>query len=309
MKPSYFLRTAHLIGWLKEETGQGYIALEKRIRENQYEKFGLVAPATDTVRDYFRLRRSPAIDPQDKETAPWLMAAELEVPGAAYAFFHPIFDLLLGQLESSIKWSERLQRIPTEWIDEAKTRGDSDQAEEWISFNKALSKGRGRKNKYSPIPDLEFIHKTLMRLPEPVFSILFKPAGFYKMFARTYLPVEEEISQLLAIPGFDSFTGILGLLLEASEIGDTNRFARLKGVLPNQLDSMVNLPECKYFRDDIKFLIENSLPHEVARSYPCQKYYGYGLPATWRSTESIAQLNAELDILIQSDNPMDEEND
>lgn len=308
MKPSYFFRTAHLIGWLKEETGQGYMALEKRIRQNQYERFGLNAPAPDTVRDYFRLKRSPAIDPQDGETAPWLMAAEMEVPGAGYAFFHPIFDLLIGPLESSFKWTERLQRIPTEWIDEAKARGDSDQAEEWISFNKALTNRPGRKKKNSPIPDLEFIHKTLMRLPDPFFSILFKPAGFYKMFARTYLPVQEEVSQIQAISGIDSFTFAYGLLLEASEIGDTNRFAYLKEIIPTALDSLIKLPECRYFPDEIKLLVENTLPEEVARSYPCQKFYGYGLPATWRATECIEQLNAELDILIQKDNPMDEEN-
>lgn len=285
------------------------MALEKRVRQNQYEKFGLAAPATDTVRDYFRVRRSPAIDPQDGETAPWLMALELEVPGAAYAFFHPLFDLLLGQLESSIKWSERLQRIPTEWIESAKARGDINQAEEWVSFNKALTKKRGRKKKQGHIPDLEFIHRTMMRLPEPMFSILFKPAGFYKMFARTYLPVEEEVSQIQAISGMDSFTGLLGLLLEASEIGDTNRFAFLKEILPTELDSLIKLPECKFFPDDIKFLVENTLPEEVARSYPSQQFYGFGLPATWRSTETSDQLRSELTKLIESYEQIENEND
>lgn len=301
LKPSHFFRTAYLIGWLKKETGQGYIALEKRIRQNQYEKYGLTAPATDTVRDYFRLRRSPAIDPQDGVTPPWLIAAELEVPGAAYTFFHPLFDLLLGQLESSIKWSERLQRIPTEWIEWAKVHGDNDQSAEWLNFNAALTKKRGRKRKQSAILDLEFIHMTLMRLPEPIFSILFKSAGFYRMFSRTYLPVEEEISKIHEIPGLDSLAAMFGLLLEASEIGDTNRFANLQKIVSLQLDHLDTLPECKYFCEEIKLLIKNTCPEEAARTYPAPQFYGYGLPSTWRSTNAVSHLKSEMKMAIQRD--------
>lgn len=97
IKPTLYLRSACFIDNLKEITGEGFPKLEKRIRENQYDAFKLPAPATETVRDYFRLYLPVAFEPTRKVTSnPWLLAVELEVPGSSAAFFHPLFDLLFG---------------------------------------------------------------------------------------------------------------------------------------------------------------------------------------------------------------------
>ena len=300
---SHLLRTAYFVDWLKEKTGQGYVALEKRIRINQYQKYGLNAPAIDTVRDYFRLRRSPAIDPKDELTPTWLMAAELEIPGASYAFFHPLFDFLLGQMESSIKWSEKLQRIPKEWILEAINRGDTAQAEEWRDFNAALTKKRGRKRKQSALADLNFIHMTLMRLPNPFFSILFnctepESAESGAMFARTYRAIDEEIRLVQSHKSMDSLAALLGLLFEASEIGHVDRFNKARDAVYEHLTVLDELAECRRIRDRVRPIIENYCFEAVIRMYPSPQFYGYGLPATWRVGNAVDYLETELQKIL-----------
>ncbi len=282
LKPSHFLRTAYFIDWLKKKTGQGNAALEERIRNNQYEKFGMKAPAADTVRDYFRLRRSPAVDPQNGTTPPWLMAVELEIPGSSYVFFHPLFDFLIGRMESSQKWLEKLERIPEVWIHEAKKRGDTNLAEEWLSFNAALIKKRGRKRKQPALSSLSFIHMTMMRLPDPFFPILFKWSEPEKSFARTYSPIDEEIRAIQYYSNMDALAALVGLVYEAAEIGNMDRFHKARKALREHLGVLGELAECRSVRDELKPLIKSFCLETPIRTYPSPQFYGYGLPATWR---------------------------
>ncbi len=300
LKPSHFFRTAYFIGWLKQNTGQGYVALEKRIRLNQYQRFGLRAPAADTVRDYFRLRRSPAIDPQDGMTPPWLMAVELEIPSASYAFFHPIFDFLIGQMESSQKWLEKLERIPEGWIHEAIKRRNTNLAEEWRSFNEANTKKRGRKSKQPRLHALSFIHMTMMRLPYPLFQILFEWSEREKSFGRTYRPIEEEIGSIKYYLNMDALAAFVGLVYEAAEIGNTDRFYKSRKALQEHLCILDELPECRSVRDELTPLIKNFCLEMPIRTYASPQFYGYGLPATWRAKNAIGQLEAELEQFIAS---------
>lgn len=306
----YFFRTAYFIGWLKSKTGQSFPALEKRIRTSQYEKYKLTPPAFETVRDYFRLCRSPAIDPKDGKTPPWVMAAELEIPGASYAFFHPLFDLLIGQLQSSIKWSDKLQEIPEEWISSAIKRGNTVEAEEWISFNDGLKKSPGRKRKQPELVDIEFIHKTLIRLPEPIFSILFycsekESYNSTEMFARTYRPIEEEIALIQVNSNIDALAALVGLVLEAAEIGHLERFEKASKAVQGYLHVLDGLPECKSVRENLKPLIKDFCLGATVRTYASQAYYGYGLPATWRGWNANRHIESELRKIMFADNPDD----
>ena len=300
LKPSHFFRTAYFIGWLKQNTGQGHVALEKRIRLNQYEKFGLKAPAADTVRDYFRLRRSPAIDPQDGMTPPWLMAVELEIPGSSYAFFHPLFDFLIVQMESSQKWLERLEKIPEGWIHEAIKRGNINMAEEWRSFNEASLKKRGRKPRQPRLHALNFIHMTMMRLPAPIFPVLFAWSDREKLFARTYLPIDQEIESIKGFPSMDALAALVGLVFEAAEIGNTDRFHRSKKALRDHLCILDEVPEFQYVRAELKWLVKSFCLAVPVRMYASPQFYGYGLPATWRSKNTIDQLKADLEQFVTS---------
>ena len=305
LKPSHFFRTAYFIAWLQEKTGKGYAALEKQIRINQYDRNAVKAPAIDTVRDYFRLRRSPAIDPQQENIPPWLFAAELEFPGSAYVFFHPLFDLLFGQMESSIKWSENLQKIPKEWILEAANRGDKAQAEEWHAFNVNLLKKRGRKRKQAALVDLNFIHMTLMRLPEPYFSILFdcsEPESFESgaMFARSYRPINEEIRLIQNNQSMDSLAALVGMVIEAAEIGNIDRFGKARKAVCEQLRVLNVLTECRSVREGLKPLIEDKCLEEIVRTYSAPQFYGYGLPATWRGWNATRLLEYDLRKIISS---------
>lgn len=305
LKPSHFFRTAYFINWLQKNTGKGSVALEKQIRINQYERNEAKAPAKDTVRDYFRLRRSPAIDPQQENTPPWLFAAELEFPGSAYVFFHPLFDLLLGQMESSVKWSEKLQRIPKEWILEAANRGDKAQAEEWRAFNVNLVKKRGRKRKQAALVDINFIHMTLMRLPEPYFSILFdcfepESAESGALFARSYRPIDEEIRLIQNHQSMDSLAALVGMVIEAAEIGSVGRFGKARKAVCEQLRVLDDLVECRSVREGLKPLIEDKCLEETVRTYPAPQFYGYGLPATWRGWNAIRHIECDLRKILSS---------
>lgn len=279
-----YMRTAYFVASLRASTRLSAAKLEQRIRNNQYVAHGLPPPALDTVRDYFLLRRSPAVDPQSGDLPPWLFAAELEFPGASYAFFHPIFDFLVGQLESSRPWVARLQRIPDSWIDVAEARGDLRQVEEWREFNAALVPRRGRPRNQEGLDPLSFIHLTMMRLPEPYFSLLFQKEGLATAHARRYLSIEDEISLLLANSGMESLAALVGLLLEAAQIGNVGRLSAAKQGIREHLDRHGIVPTARRFEDRLRYLIESDLClGRSARRYSAICTYGFGLPATWRA--------------------------
>src|SRR5450830_1317685 len=104
----------------------GYRELWEQVDKAQYLAYGLEGPALETVRDYARACRSLAVDFGHAAVLPWLMAAELQFPGSSYNFFHPLFDLLFGHVEASSNWTEKLQKIPTEWIALQKKNGEAD---------------------------------------------------------------------------------------------------------------------------------------------------------------------------------------
>lgn len=282
-QPGLYLRTALFVDALKSRTGLGFEATWKQVDESQYQKYGLKGPSLETVRDYFRLRRSPAVDPQQSETPPWLMACELEFPGSSYFFFHPIVDLLIGQLESSVKWQTRLQKIPAPWIEDLVAKGEQQRADEWKEFNRGLVAKRGRPSKIAPIDPLSFIHLSLMRLGDPEFSILFSRTGLAITHARSFGPIDQEILLLSEKKSLDSVAAKVGLALEAGEIGDMNRLHVARAAVRDDLPSLVHLEPCRRARDFLAALIESNCLRVPARRYKATLHHGFGLPATWRA--------------------------
>jgi len=199
-QPSLFLRSGYFIDNLKSSTKLGFEKIEEVIRMNQYNEGKrcvgsyLLAPPYDTVRDYFRLYRSVAFEPNEKANfAPWLLAAELEFPGSSSAFFHPIFDLLFGELESSFFWSSHFRSIPEKWIEVARARGDTKIAHEWELMNQSARSRKHRTKPSTALDTLSLVHLSLLRLPSEIKDVLFEGNGSAPGWSRRYLSPETEI--------------------------------------------------------------------------------------------------------------------
>lgn len=280
--PGLYFRTALFIDGLSSATGLGYTRLHRLINDNQYARYGLKGVRVDTVQRYFRLTRSPAIDPRDGKTPPWLMAAEMEFPGCSDNFFHPIIDLLLGQEESTIKWRNRLQRIPEQWIAESENQGFSARAEEWRALNAGKFQA-GRKPRWPVMDRLSYIHQTMMRLPNPFFTVLFRRPGLARMHTRTYSPIREEIAALSKSNDLNQLTALIGLVYEAAEIGDMARYDLSCDAARRSLSILDDVPECKRAAPDLKFYVEELCLKCLTRRYKHSFNYGFGLAATWRT--------------------------
>lgn len=283
-QPTLYLRSAHFIDNLREMTGQGFTRLEKRIRENQYEAFNLDAPGTETVRDYFRLYLPVAFEtPQTAKSPPWLLATELEVPQSSAAFFHPIFDLLFGPMESAVFWDMQIKHIPIVWIEQAEARGDIDTASEWRRMNENTRIRKHRKRQATQIDTLSFIHLTLMRLPKSVREILFERKGLSPSWTRRYALTEIEIAEIKSIKNIDGLAVLLGLAKEGAEIGDLNRFHQAKNALIENLHVLDEIKSCRRICQKLKDHIIYECGSMCTRRYSQLVHFGFGLPSSWQA--------------------------
>ncbi len=283
-QPTLYLRSAYFIDNLKKMTGQGFTKFEKRIRENQYEAFNLQAPGTETVRDYFRLYLPVAFEPSQKSTAPsWLLAAELEVPGSSEAFFHPIFDLLFGPLESAIFWDSKIKRIPQAWIEQAEARGDLDIAAEWRKMNNNLSKRKHRKRQTTQIDLLSSIHLTMMRLPTSAREIIFERKGLSSSWVRKYALPEMEVTELKSLRNIDGLAALLGLAKEGAKIGDIGRFHKAKDALLDNLHILEENTAYRRISQKLKAHLIYECENFNTRRYRKFQYFGFGLPSSWQA--------------------------
>lgn len=258
--------------------------LERRIRENQYEAHGLTAPPFETIRDYFRLVRPVAFEPPQTKAAtpPWLFAAELEVRGSAFAFFHPLFDLLFGPVQSSYFWSTKFRMIPTQWIDDVEKRGDRDQAAAWRSENASKANRSHRKKTASEIDNLSFTHLSMLRLPSILRDCLFERKEPAVGWVRRYGPVESEIEVLLQHKNLDGMAAIIGLAREACEIGDEHRFCLCKAEIVKQLLLINSYQGCKNIGPRLTWVINDHCQNLIIRSYYRELSFGFALPESWQ---------------------------
>lgn len=278
------MRTAYCLDSLRNATGLGVGRLESRVRRNQYEMHGLPAPSPTTVRDYFLLRRCPAIDGTQEEQPSWLFAADLEFGGVARDFFHPIFDLLLEPIQSAPRWIVHMQRIPQVWIDQAAARGDPLQVQEWKAFNEALQPKRGRPRHQPVLDPLTLVHLALLRLPKNCAAHLFSRTGIATNYARAYEPIEEELSPLVVQCGINALAALIGLVQEAAAIGDRKRTSAAKQAVRDHLRIHGVAPALARVQDDFLHLLdsETGLGSDVRR-YSAAEIIGSGFPVTWQA--------------------------
>lgn len=288
------MRSGYFVDTLKAQSKLSYPKLERRIRENQYESHGIRAPSEATVRDYFLLRRSVAFEPKSKSpSAPWLLAAELEFPGVSLAFFHPLFDLLFGTLESTYFWQAHFSRIPQQWIDDARKCDDQAMANEWEAMNASLEERKHRTRPKQHLDRLSFVHLSMMRLPESISSRLFTRDGLAASWARVYGPIENDIAFLAEIDSLDAIAGLVALAEEGAQIGDMSRYQTAKYVLRGRIEKIRCFPGCKRIWDSLEFLLSRHIDGELfPRRYTGTLRTGFGLPVSWR-TALAAGLQAE----------------
>lgn len=289
-QPTLYLRSGHFIDNLKFTTGLSFEQIEERIRRNQYESPRdsryLPAPSFETVRDYFRLHRSVAFEPnQNNYSAPWLFAAELEFPGSSSAFFHPIFDLLFGELESSVFWSAHFRQIPQSWIAQARNRGDTRIADEWDLMNQSAKVRKHRSKPSGNIDRLSFVHLTLLRLPPSIKDALFDGNGSDPNWTRKYSQPELEVKHLQSIRSMESIAALLALMMESSETGDVSRFNLSKMAFLCQLEFIDTHPACARIKPDLHELLVQKADELYPREYNGFVHFGFGLPVSWRAME------------------------
>lgn len=293
-QPSLFLRSGYFIDSLREQTGFSAEKLDQRIRNNQYLRLQLIPPAEETVRDYFRLYRSVAFEPYGKDgIGPWLLAAELEFPGCSKAFFHPLFDLLLGHVESQAYWAARFQHIPDDWIEDAARRGDTELAERWRQSNIQLS-GKISRRTSRKRDRLTATHLCLLRLSDNAPAFLFERNGLAASWSRRYRPLEEELGFMTRSETINTLAGLMGLLLEADEIGDRRRIDAFRQAVSGRLATLEKLPACKRIGKRLKVLLESFVQQDFSgHCYSTSVIALDGLPARWSAMAAQAMLHGE----------------
>lgn len=286
-QPSLYLRSGYFVDLLRANSGLGMTVIERRVRINQYEANGLIPPSYELIRDYFRLYRTVAFEPHRNEdkTAPWLLAAELEFPGCSHAFFHPLFDILFGQAESTVFWATHFSQIPKTWISDAENRGDLQLAQEWRLLNAADSRRKHRKRDIVQIDPLSFLHLSMMRLPGYISKTMFERKGLATTWSRCYSDTpKDEAAHLVLLKNIDALSALLLIAKEGAEIGDMRRFNFAKEGALKLVPCIHELPGCRRIGNLLKEVLVDELKNRtLPRRYNRTLYMGFGLPASWQA--------------------------
>jgi len=287
-RPTFFLRSGYFIDSLKLATGLSFEKIEARVRQNQYESSdrsrNIHAPAFETVRDYFRLYRSVAFEPdQHARSAPWLLAAELEFPGCSSAFFHPVFDLLFGELETSVFWASHFRKIPEAWIVQARNRGDIRMADEWELMNQSAENRKHRSRASNNIDKLSFVHLTLLRLPSCIKDAFFDGDGSNQNWTRKYSAAEIEVGHMQSMRNMESIAALLALMMESAEIGDVHRFNLSKEAYLSQIPLVDTHTSCARIKSLLRDLLVQKADELYLREYNNFVHFGFGLPVSWQA--------------------------
>lgn len=277
-------RSGYFIDLLRHNTKLGFTALEERVRKNQYESLSLTPPSFDLVRDYFRLHRSVAFEPRNEAhpTGPWLVAAELEFPCSSFAFFHPMFDWLFGQVESSAYWQANFEKVPAEWIAEMERQGDQSLADEWRTLNREKSRILHRRKEIRQVNDLELVHLTMLRLPQPYRGRLFSRQGLTFGWTRSH-DDEAVVDWLASQQSVDSLCALILLADEAARIGSPRRFKNAREAALSLLPTLPHFPGCHRISEPLGQSLLSRLSAEefTPRRYSLASPRGSGLPISW----------------------------
>lgn len=279
--PALLIRTALFIASIRQTSDAGHSQIAQAVAERAYFPFGLTPPSSEVVREYFTLRRTPAMDPPSKRSPSWLMAADFTYPGTAYFFFHPLADFLFGRIESTAKHTIQSERIPEEWIEDALKLGKLDEANGYIAHNLDLGAKRGRPRRQQQ-NRLGFLHMTMLRLRPPCRAALFLQDNFGR-YRRRFRPVSEVEAELANTDLVDRTAALLGLFLEACELGDLKNRWQARRAARNSLRALLREDRTRRFRYKLRSVMLSSegLRWPGVRDYSLPEAYRAGLPVSW----------------------------
>lgn len=278
------LRTAYCLDLLRQNLGIGAPTIYKRVCENQFERFGLKCMSYESVRDLFRGRATPGVDPplmnDPAHDMPWLFALELEFPGSTDAFFHVAFDLLWGEVESRYHWSTRAQKVPAAWIEEARSKGRDRLAQDWIEENTALSKRGRRKRPAAHMHGVEVAHLALLRLPPAITDALFESIRASGYVSRRLGVPQTEAEACQRDASLNGLAALMALLVEAEALTDRGRFHTIRRSVRSLLPQVLERPECRRIAGDLGSAVEAFCRGRSPYRNAAVRYYS-GKPTSW----------------------------
>ena len=193
-----------------------------------------------------------------------------------------MFDLLFFPIESSAFWQTELNKVPSEWIEKASRRGQSEIAKFWVDDSDDVRR-KHRKKDVLNIDSLSFVHLSLMRLPDPVCSCVMERKGLARQWSRKYEAPELEIKSLISIDTFDAFAALCLLAKEGAEIGDISRLRQASIGARKLFPRIVDFPGCRRIGSLLTSIVDDALTNQfIPRRYNKTFFYGFGLPMTWR---------------------------
>lgn len=283
--PYHIERSLLLIDTLRGETGLGPKAIGEAVRRQVYAPLKKLseAPSSETVAAYFSGKRPIPFDPPGTSTPSWLMAVEHCFPGFWRYFFHPIFNLLGGRVQSSEKTRARGQRIPDSWIDQTARLGANDRAAEFRAINADLdSRARVRSPQVWFDESLKWVHANMYALVPDAREILLTRTGLARGWRRRFNPVEQEVADLEGFPALEALSAAFALHIEANLIRDTCRSEATRSFVVAQLPRIGSDPTLRRVREAIDISVRHELiDSSFARYFP-EWIAVHVLPDSWR---------------------------
>lgn len=244
--------------------------IDDAIRYDVYGALGLlqVAPKSETVKAYFFGKRGIPVDPPGQNTPSWLLAAEMRFEGASRYFFHPLFNLLIGPVQSSGKAQMKTMMYPKSWILDAERRGDRKFVDDSTAANAAIiNRERIRRKSGHQVDSLKWIHICMFGLEPDARDVLMIRPGLAGTWRRSYYPIEKELAELEKLGDLEGLTGALALFLEAAEIGDFRRQQSAKQSVIKLMPVLVTTPALRKVGKLLQLQVENQLENRDFRRY------------------------------------------
>lgn len=215
------------------------------------------------------------------------MAAEYCFPGSSRYFFHPIFNLLAGRIESSEKTRARSRRIPDAWVEQALRLGQADEAAEYAASNARFdSRARVRVPKTARDDSLDWIHANMYALVPEARNTLLKRTGLARGWRRASHTLDHEITALGSLPALEALAGAFALHLEANAIRDAERSEVSRRFVIEQLARVNNEAILRRVAKLIEMSVMDRLNYSSFARYDPEWIAIHTLPDSWRGLAS-----------------------
>jgi hypothetical protein len=287
--PYHIERSILFANALKADTGLSSGSIGERIRRTAYAPISKLseAPSPHTVSAYLSGKRPIPFDPPGSSTPSWLMAAEYCFPGSSRYFFHPIFNLLAGRIESSEKTRARNRRIPDAWAEQASRLGQADEAAEYAASNaKFDSRARVRVPRTAQDESLDWIHANMYALVPEARNTLLKRSGLALGWRRAFHTLDHEIATLGSLPALEALAAALALHLEANVIRDAERSEASRRFVIEQLARLKSEAILRRVAKLIAMSVTDRLSYSSFARYDPEWIAIHTLPDSWRGLAS-----------------------